>query len=42
MTYNTVFIGDGLYYVPISGDAGYWRTIIMLESGAEYVGVFML
>ena len=39
---NTVFIGSGLFYVPTSGNAGNWRITLALESGAEYIGVFIL
>ena len=39
---NTAFIGSGLFYVPTSGNAGNWRITLALESGAEYIGVFIL
>ena len=41
-TYNTVFIGSGLFYVPISGTAGSWHIVLTLESGEEYIGEFVI
>ena len=41
-TYNTALVGSGRFYVPTSGNAGNWRITLALESGAEYIGVFIL
>jgi hypothetical protein len=41
-TYNTVFVGSGLFYVPISGDTGLWQITIIRSNGVEYMGLFML
>lgn len=34
--------GDGLYYLPFSGNTGSWVIHIFLENGDEYVGSFTL
>lgn len=39
-TYNTVLVGSGLFYVPISGNAGYWRITLTLGNGDVYYGEF--
>ena len=36
---NTVFIGSGHFYVPISGDAGSWQIIITLDNEYYFGGV---
>lgn len=41
-TYNTVFVGSGLFYVPISGNTGLWQITITLSNGSEYVGEILL
>lgn len=41
-TYNTVFIGSGLFYVPISGNTGLWQITITRSNGSEYVGEILL
>ena len=41
-TYNTVFIGSGLFYVPISGNTGLWQITITRSNGLEYVGEILL
>lgn len=41
-TYNTVFIGSGLFYVPISGNTGLWHITITRSNGLEYVGEIIL
>ncbi len=41
-TYNTVFIGSGLFYVPISWNAGLWHITITRSNGQEYVGEILL
>ena len=41
-TYNTVFVGSGLFYVPISGNTGLWQITITRSNGSEYVGEILL
>ena len=41
-TYNTVFIGSGLFYVPISGNAGSWHIVLTSGSGEVYQGEFVI
>ena len=41
-TYNTVFVGSGLFYVPISGNTGLWQITITRSNGLEYVGEILL
>ena len=41
-TYNTVFVGSGLFYVPISGNTGLWQITITRPNGLEYVGEILL
>ncbi len=41
-TYNTVFIGSGVFYVPISGNTGLWQITITRPNGLEYVGEILL
>ncbi|MBQ3812055.1 MAG: hypothetical protein II841_00645 [Bacteroidales bacterium] len=41
-SYNTVFIGSGLFYVPISGNTGLWHITITRSNGLEYVGEIIL
>lgn len=41
-TYNAVFIGSGLFYVPISGNSGLWHITITRSNGLEYVGEILL
>ena len=41
-TYNTVIIGNGLFYVPISGNVGLWQITITRSNGSEYVGEILL
>ena len=41
-TYNTVFVGSGLFYVPVSGSAGLWQITITRSNESEYVGVIQL
>lgn len=41
-TYNTVIIGNGLFYVPISGSAGYYTLTITTPQGIHYVGEFAI
>ena len=41
-TYNTVFIGSGLFYVPISGNTGLWQITLTRSDGSEYVGEILL
>ncbi len=41
-TYNTVFMGSGLFYVPTSGNAGLWQITISRPNGSEYVGEIIL
>ena len=41
-TYNTVFVGSGLFYVPISGNVGLWQITITRSNGSEYVGEILL
>ena len=41
-TYNTAFIGSGLFYVPISGSPGLWQITITRSNGLEYVGEIIL
>lgn len=33
---------DGFYYLPFSGNPGYWVITIFLESGDEYIGYFTI
>lgn len=40
--YNTVLIGSGLFYVPISGNVGLWQITISRLNGLEYVGEILL
>lgn len=40
--YNTVFVGSGLFYVPISGNTGLWQITITRSNGSEYVGEILL
>lgn len=40
--YNTVFVGSGLFYVPISGNTGLWQITITRSNGLEYVGEILL
>lgn len=37
-TYNTVFVGSGLFYVPVSGSAGLWAITLISGSENEYYG----
>lgn len=37
-TFNTVFIGSGLFYVPVSGTAGNWHIVLTSGSGEVYQG----
>ena len=41
-SYNTVFIGSGLFYVPISGNTGLWHITITRSNGLEYVSEIIL
>lgn len=41
-TYNTVLVGSGLFYVPISGNVGLWQITISRSNGVEYVGEILL
>lgn len=41
-THNTVLVGSGLFYVPISGNAGLWQITISRSNGLEYVGEILL
>lgn len=41
-TFNTVFIGSGLFYVPVSGNTGLWQITITRSNGLEYVGEIFL
>jgi hypothetical protein len=41
-TYNAVFIGSGLFYVPISGNTGLWHITITRSNGLEYVGEILI
>lgn len=41
-TYNTDFVGSGLFYVPISGNTGLWQITITLSNESEYVGEILL
>lgn len=41
-TYNTVFVGSGLFYVPISGNTGLWQITLTRSDGSEYVGEILL
>lgn len=41
-SYNTVFVGSGLFYVPISGNPGLWQITITRSNGSEYVGEVLL
>lgn len=41
-TYNTIFVGSGLFYVPISGSAGYYTLTITTPQGIHYVGEFAI
>ena len=41
-TYNTVFVGSGLFYVPISGNTGLWKISLTRSDGSEYVGEILL
>lgn len=41
-TYNTIFVGSGLFYVPISGNVGLWQITITRSNGSEYVGEILL
>lgn len=41
-TYNTVFIGSGLFQIPISGTVGSWQITITRSNGSEYVGEILL
>lgn len=41
-TYNTVLVGSGLFYVPISGNVGLWRITISRSNGLEYIGEILL
>ena len=41
-TYNTVFVGSGLFYVPISGNTGLWQISLTRSDGSEYVGEILL
>lgn len=41
-TYNAVFIGSGLFYVPISGNTGLWHIRITRSNGLEYVGEILI
>lgn len=41
-TYNTVFVGSGLFYVPISGNVGLWQITVTRSNGSEYVGEILL
>jgi hypothetical protein len=41
-TYNTVFIGNGLFYVPISGNSGLWHITLSGQNGSEYTGEIQL
>ena len=41
-TLNTVFIGSGLFYVPVSGNTGLWQITITRSNGLEYVGEIFL
>lgn len=41
-SYDTVFVGSGLFYVPISGDTGLWQITITRSNGSEYVGEILL
>ena len=41
-TYNTVFIGSGLFHIPISGTVGSWQITITRSNGSEYVGEILL
>ena len=40
--YNTVLVGSGLFYVPISGNTGLWHITITRSNGSEYVGEILL
>lgn len=37
-----IFASSSPAFLPISGNSGYWRITLTLESGAEYVGFFLL
>ena len=37
-----VFASSSTALLPISGDSGYWRITLSLESGEDYYGVFFL
>lgn len=39
-TYNTVLVGSGLFYVPISGNAGNWHIIMTRGNGETFYGDF--
>ena len=41
-TYNAVFVGSGLFYVPISGNTGLWQITLTRSDGSEYVGEILL
>lgn len=41
-SYNSAFIGSGLFYVPISGNTGLWQITITRSNGLEYVGEILL
>ena len=36
------FASSSTAFLPISGDSGYWRITLTLESGEGYYGVFVL
>ena len=41
--YQTVFdTGDGILYIPVSGDSGYYSLSITTSGGAHYFGEFTI
>ena len=40
--YETELIGNGLFYVPISGNSGLWRIDLTLPNGIVYHGSFII
>lgn len=41
-SYETDLIGNGLFYVPISGNSGLWHITLSGQNGSEYTGEIQL